>query len=147
MTREELDKLDRFCTTMTSAMEFIEAFDKQIRLVERLGRPINVTLTHELKNALTQIQKLAKSMKFYCGTITDFLVRVSVAEFGTEGGFKNYDDLQQDANDINEVYYWLFNAIKVDPSAQVKVVSYLKNMCKGAYLIDPEVIEDVKTKL
>ena len=147
MTEKESYDLDQFCRVMAAALVFSEAFDMQIRKVEKLGDPLKLRLIHELKNAVSGVLKSAKSMRHYFETITEFSVRVAVTEKGAVGSIDSYDTLQNDACIINEIFYWLINARNADDNAHIKVVSYLKSMVKDEPLIDTKIIESMKVRL
>ena len=147
MTDKEQYDLDQFCRVMAAALVFSEALDMQIRKVERLGDPLKLKLTHELKHAVTGVLKSAKSMRHYFETLTEFAMRVAVTEKGAVGSIESYDTLQNDACNVNELFYWLINARNADDNAQIKAVSYLKNMsAKVEKLIDPKIIESMKVR-
>ena len=79
--------------------------------------------------------------------ISDWSLGAAVTDNGECGTIEAYDVMQQDASDLLELTLWWANASHADDTARIKTLSNLKLYTHGDYIIDPEIINDLKVKL
>ena len=83
------------------------------------------------------------SSKIYSG----WSLGAAVTDKGECGNIEAYDVMQQDASDLLELTMWWANASHADDTARIKTLAQLKLLCRGQYILDPDLINDLKVKI
>ena len=149
MTEQEKEILvDKFSKVMAANLVHGQAYEQQIRLIEKMAGELHLVMSREYRNAINGMLRAFKTLKHYNDYFTDLAMSAAITEKGEQGTIGTYDTLQNDASIENEVFLWLANARHNDDDAHLKVISYLKFLCnKADYIIEPEIINKLKVKI
>ena len=137
-------QLSRLCAVM---LVLLHALEILIRYIERLARREGLYMARENKQAINGLIDGCKKVKFHMQRISDWSLGAAVTDNGECGTIEAYDVMQQDASDLLELTLWWANASHADDTARIKTLSNLKLYTHGDYILDPDLINDLKVKI
>ena len=137
-------QLSRLCAVMLVLMHALEIL---IRRIELMARREGLYMEHENKQAIRGIMDGCRKVQFYMQRISDWSLGAAVTDKGECGTVEAYDTMQQDASDLLELTLWWANASHADDAARIKTLTQLKLLCRGQYIIDLDIINDLKVRL
>ena len=137
-------QLSRLCAVMLVLMHALEIL---IRRIEVMARREGLYMEHENKQAIRGIMDGCRKVQYHMQRISDWSLGAAVTDKGECGTVEAYDVMQQDASDLLELTLWWANASHADDTARIKTLAQLKLMSKGIYIIDPDLISSMKTKM
>ena len=137
-------QLSRLCAIM---LVLLHALELLIRRIELIARREGLYMEHENKQAIRGIMDGCRKVQFYMQRISDWSLGAAVTDKGECGTVEAYDVMQQDASDLLELTLWWANASHADDTARIKTLTQLKLLCRGQYIIDPDIINQIKVKI
>ena len=137
-------QLSRLCAIMLVLMHALEIL---IRRIEVMARREGLYMEHENKQAIRGIMDGCRKIEYNMDHISDWALSAAVTDKGECGTTGAYDVLQQDASDVCELILWWTNASHADDTARIKTLTQLKLLCRGQYILDPDIINDLKVKI
>ena len=144
MTEKGTSQLSRLCAIM---LVLLHALELLIRRIELIARREGLYMERENKRAINGLIDGCHKVQFHMQRISDWSLGAAVTDKGECGTVEAYDVMQQDASDLLELTLWWANASHADDTARIKTLTQLKLLCRGQYIIDPDIINDLKVKI
>ena len=137
-------QLSRLCAIM---LVLLHALELLIRRIELIARREGLYMERENKRAINGLIDGCHKVQFHMQRISDWSLSAAVTDNGECGNIVAYDVMQQDASDLLELTLWWANASHADDAARIKTLTQLKLLCRGQYILDPDLINDLKVKI
>ena len=137
-------QLSRLCAVM---LVLLHALEILIRRIELIARREGLYMERENKRAINGLIDGCRKVQYHMQRISDWSLGAAVTDKGECGTVEAYDVMQQDASDLLELTLWWANASHADDAARIKTLAQLKLLCRGQYIIDPDIINDLKVKI
>ena len=144
MTEKGTSQLSRLCAIM---LVLLHALELLIRRIELIARREGLYMERENKHAINGLIDGCHKVQFHMQRISDWSLGAAVTDKGECGTVEAYDVMQQDASDLLELTLWWANASHADDTARIKTLTQLKLLCRGQYILDPDIINDLKVKI
>ena len=144
MTEKGTSQLSRLCAVFIVLCHALEIL---VRKIEALALRERLYMARENKQAVNGIIQACRKIEYNMDHISDWALSAAVTDNGECGTTGAYDVLQQDASDLLELTLWWANASHADDTARIKTLTQLKLLCRGQYILDPDLINDLKVKI